>query len=41
MTLWWIGDIVLFIVVIPLAAYLLHRVFSAAKSIDPSVKEIA
>ncbi len=41
MTLWWIGDIVLFIVVIPLAAYLLHRVYMAARSIDPSVKEIA
>ena len=41
MTLWWIGDIVLFLVVIPLAAYLLHRVYSAARGIDPSVKEIA
>ncbi|HEX6458502.1 MAG TPA: hypothetical protein VF032_06265 [Thermoleophilaceae bacterium] len=41
MTLWWIGDVLLFVVVIPVAAYLLHRVYSAARSIDPSVKEIA
>jgi len=41
MTLWWIGDVVLFVVVIPLALYLLHRVYMAARSIVPSVEQIA
>ena len=41
MTLWWIGNIVLFVVVIPIALYLLHGVLSAARSIVPSVQEIA
>ena len=41
MTLWWIGNIVLFVVVIPIALYLLHGVLTAARSIVPSVQEIA
>jgi hypothetical protein len=41
MTLWWIGDIVLLVVVLPVVVYLLHGVLSAAKSIVPSVQEIA
>jgi hypothetical protein len=41
MTLWWIGNIVLFAVVIPVALYLLHGVLTAARSIVPSVQEIA
>ena len=41
MTLWWIGNIVLFVVVIPVALYLLHGVLTAARSIVPSVQEIA
>jgi hypothetical protein len=41
MTLWWIGDIVLLVAVLPVVVYLLHGVLSAAKSIVPSVQEIA
>jgi hypothetical protein len=41
MTLWWIGNVALFVVVIPVVVYLLHRVLSAAKSIVPSVDRIA
>jgi hypothetical protein len=41
MTLWWIGDIVLLVVVVPVVVYLLHRVLSAARSIVPSVRKIA
>ena len=41
MTLWWIGNVVLFVVVIPVALYLLHGVLTAARSIVPSVEEIA
>ena len=41
MTLWWIGDVVLFIVVIPIALYLLDGVLRATKSIVPSVDRIA
>ena len=41
MTLWWIGDIVLLVVVVPIVLYLLHGVLSAAKSIVPSVDKIA
>jgi hypothetical protein len=41
MTLWWIGNAVLFVVVIPVALYLLHGVLTAARSIVPSVQEIA
>jgi hypothetical protein len=41
MTLWWIGDIVLLVVVVPVVLYLLNGVLSAAKSIVPSVNQIA
>ena len=41
MTLWWIGNIVLLAVVLPVVVYLLHGVLSAAKAIVPSVEQIA
>ena len=41
MTLWWIGNVVLFVVVIPVVVYLLHGVLAAARSIVPSVEQIA
>ncbi|HEY1596417.1 MAG TPA: hypothetical protein VGF74_13550 [Thermoleophilaceae bacterium] len=41
MTLWWIGDVLLFVAVIPIALYLLNGVLKAAKSIVPSVNQIA
>jgi hypothetical protein len=41
MTLWWIGNAVLFLAVIPVVVYLLHGVLSAARSIGPSVEAIA
>jgi hypothetical protein len=41
MTLWWIGDIVLIAVILPVVVYLLHGVLSAAQSIVPSVRQIA
>jgi hypothetical protein len=41
MTLWWIGDIVLLVAVLPVVVYLLHGVLSAAKSTAGSVQEIA
>jgi hypothetical protein len=41
MTLWWIGDIVLLVVVVPVVVYLLHRVLTTARSIVPSVRRIA
>ena len=41
MTLWWIGDIVLLVVILPVVVYLLHRVLAAARSIVPSVQAIA
>jgi hypothetical protein len=41
MTLWWIGDIVLLIVILPVVIYLLKGVLDAANSIVPSVEEIA
>lgn len=41
MILWWIGNLVLLAVVLPLVVYLLHGVLNAAKSIVPSVQEIA
>ena len=40
MTLWWIGYVALFAVFL-VVVYLLHGVLSAAKSIVPSVEEIA
>jgi hypothetical protein len=41
MTLWWIGDIVLLVVILPVVVYLLSGVLSAAKSVVPSVQQIA
>jgi hypothetical protein len=41
MTLWWIGDLVLLLVVLPVVLYLLNGVLTQAKSIVPSVRKIA
>ena len=38
MTLWWIGDAILLVVVVPVVVYLLNGVLSAARSIVPSVR---
>jgi hypothetical protein len=40
MTLWWIGNLVLLGVILPVVVYLLRGVLDAAKSIVPSVKDI-
>jgi hypothetical protein len=40
MTLWWIGDIVLIVVVAPVVALLLHGVLTEARSIVPSVRRV-
>jgi hypothetical protein len=40
MTLWWIGDIVLLVVVVPVVVYLLRGVLSQARSIVPGVRRI-
>ena len=41
MTLWWIGNAVLILVVLPVVVYLLNGVLQAARSIVPSVQQIA
>ena len=41
MILWWIGNLVLLAVVLPIVVYLLRGVLDAAKSIVPSVQDIA
>jgi hypothetical protein len=41
MILWWIGDVVLLAVLLPVVVYLLRGVLNAAKSIVPSVHKIA
>jgi hypothetical protein len=41
MILWWIGDVVLLAVVLPVVVYLLRGVLGAATAIVPSVQEIA
>ena len=41
MTLWWIGDVLLLVAVLPVVIYLLHAVLTAARSIVPSVQQIA
>ena len=41
MTLFWIGDVVLLVVIVPVVLLLLHGVLSAARSIVPSVQGIA
>ena len=40
MTLWWIGDVLL-IVVLAVVIYLLHGVLAEARSIVPSIRRIA
>jgi hypothetical protein len=41
MTLWWIGSLVLLLVILPVVVYLLRGVLSTAQSIVPSVRGIA
>jgi hypothetical protein len=41
MTLWWILDLVLLLVVVPVVVILLNGVLSEAKSIVPSVNRIS
>jgi hypothetical protein len=41
MTLWWIGDVVLLVVLLPVVVYLLRGVLGAARSIEPTVRQIA
>ncbi len=41
MTLWWIGNVVLLVVIVPVVVYLLKGVLDAARSIVPSVSRIA
>jgi hypothetical protein len=41
MILWWLGDAVLLLVVLPVVVYLLGTVLGAARSIVPSVRGIA
>ena len=41
MTLWWIGDVALLVVVLPVVVYLLRGVLEVARSIVPSVQAIA
>ena len=41
MTLWWIGDIVLLVVILPVVLYLLSGVLKMARSIVPSAQGIA
>jgi hypothetical protein len=40
MTLWWIGDAVLLLVVLPVVIYLLHGVLSEARDIVPTVRRV-
>ena len=41
MTLLWIGDAVLLVVVVPVVVYLLNGMLTAARNIVPSVRAIA
>jgi hypothetical protein len=41
LTLWWIGNVVLLLVILPVVVYLLRGVLEAARSIVPSVQKIA
>jgi hypothetical protein len=41
MTLWWIGNVLLLVVVLPVVVYLLKGVLDAARGIVPSVRRIA
>ena len=40
MTLWWIGDVLLLVVVLPVVVYLLRGVLAEARGIVPSVRRI-
>jgi hypothetical protein len=40
-TLWWIGNVLLLVVILPVVVYLLKGVLDAARSIVPSVRKIA
>ena len=40
MTLWWIGNVVLIAVVLPVVVFLLNGVLTAARGIVPSVRRI-
>jgi hypothetical protein len=41
MTLWWIGDVLLLVVLLPVVVYLLKGVLDAARSVVPSVGRIS
>ena len=41
MTLWWIGNVLLLVVILPVVVYLLKGVLDAARGIVPSVRRIA
>ena len=41
MTLWWIGSIILLVVIFPVVVYLLNGVLVSARSIVPSVHRIS
>jgi hypothetical protein len=41
MTLWWIGNALLLLVVLPVVVYLLNGVLKAARGIVPSVDRVA
>ena len=41
MTLWWIGSLVLLLVILPVVVHLLNGVLQAARSIPPTVDGIA
>jgi hypothetical protein len=40
-TLWWIGNVLLLVVILPVVVYLLKGVLDAARSIVPSVRRVA
>ena len=40
MTLWWIGNVLLLVVVLPVVVYLLRGVLAEARGIVPSVRTI-
>jgi hypothetical protein len=41
MILWWIGDLLLLVAILPVVVYLLRNVLSTARGIVPSVAQIA
>ena len=41
MTLFWIGSLIVLLVVLPVVILLLHGVLSAARSIEPSLRALA